>query len=163
MTSRFSVNAAQIEPESCWNCIVIEEKERWETKSLSYHLVPGITLLANKGHSCVPAGASRRSPQDWNSSPDNPTTPGSSNTRGVCAISPPPGASTVCVPVPRISSCLLGSKITSRPTLLLVKRDLRQCKHCLKWACWTCCNKHKRNSLKIAIEWDDLQNLSLHF
>lgn len=38
------------------------EKEKKTT--LPCHLAADITLLANKGHSCVPAEASRQSPQD---------------------------------------------------------------------------------------------------
>lgn len=46
---------------------VMEEEEkpvRTKRGKLLCHLVAEITLLANKGHSCVPAGASRRSLQD---------------------------------------------------------------------------------------------------
>lgn len=68
---------------------VMEEEEklvRTQCGKLLCHLVAEITLLANKGHSCVPAGASRRSLQDWNSSEIIPAPP---LPQAVCAISPP--------------------------------------------------------------------------
>lgn len=101
------------------------------------HLLAGITLLANEGHSCVPAGASRRSPQDWNSSeiipapPQPPTSPpsGFSKNRGICAISPP-GVSFTC---PRAKNLLVPIEVQNNfPPSSLVKGDLRQYKHCLK-------------------------------
>lgn len=51
--------------QSCYKSCSGEEKlGRKKSGKLLCHLVAEITLLANKGHSCVPAGASRRSPQD---------------------------------------------------------------------------------------------------
>lgn len=64
-----------------------EKLVRTQRGKLLCHLVAEITLLANKGHSCVPAGASRRSPQDWNSSEIIPAPP--PLPQAVCAISPP--------------------------------------------------------------------------
>lgn len=86
-------------------------------------------MLANKGHSCVPAGASRRGPQDWNSSEIIPPHPRLPKNRGICAISPP-GVNFTCT---RAKNLLVPIEIQNNfPPSSSVKGDLRQYKHCLK-------------------------------
>lgn len=118
--------------QSCYKSCYGEEKlGRKKSGKLLCHLVAEITLLANKGHSCVPAGASRRSPQDWNSSEIIPPSPPQASLKTGAFMPSPPQAFTSCVPVPRISFRLLWSRITSHPPLWS-RGDLRQYKHCLK-------------------------------
>lgn len=49
---------------SCYGEEKTGEGGKKKDGKLLCHLVAGTTLLANMGHSCVPAGASRWSPRD---------------------------------------------------------------------------------------------------